>query len=519
MNATMNTDLFSKNISALASENDDIANQIRNTEVFYGYSGIKSAKSGSAVVLFDNNRPAHSLYDPEQEAVRLIEDIPEDAFICFVGVGSGYHIRSFLDKHPRSRCLLVEPNECVWKALLSLVDLSDILQNSRVSVCCRADSICEDLPLHWFPALSPRFRLIPLRSWKEFFPEASKTALDGINGALARISSDYSVQAHFGRLWFRNALMNIAQMDSSNNSIPHIDAQKEAVIAAAGPGLEKWLPRLRENRDRYAIFATDTSWGSLNNAGIEPDYFISIDGQNVSLSHVMNSLPASTIVFVDLCANPGVLRETKKAGCRCFITGGGHPLIQSTDLRNSLPPVDTSSGTVALAARSIAYSLGFTSVVLAGADFCYPLGKAYARGTYLYDKFSAQATRLIPSESLWTGLLFRTEVASLNDSNLRTYRTAVLDSYEEAAKNPQKMHDWNKNSFIPFSKERFFSSLKQGISRLTVSSSHEDPYLRSLLPLIAWARSFGDTKITEKKAPDPIESSIILALDMIERYT
>ena len=109
--------------------------------------------------------------------------------------------------------------------------------------------------------------------------------------------------------------------------------------------------------------------------------------------------------------------------------------------------------------------------------------------------------------------------SSAERSNLRTYRTAVLDSYEEAAKNPQKMHDWNKNSFIPFSKERFFSSLKQGISRLTVSSSHEDPYLRSLLPLIAWARSFGDTKITEKKAPDPIESSIILALDLIERYT
>jgi hypothetical protein len=59
------------------------------------------------------------------------------------------------------------------------------------------------------------------------------------------------------------------------------------------------------------------------------------------------------------------------------------------------------------AALSLAEALGAETTLLAGADFSYPEGKSYARGTYIYGYFGRCQSRLSPLESLFTGFLFR----------------------------------------------------------------------------------------------------------------
>ena len=59
------------------------------------------------------------------------------------------------------------------------------------------------------------------------------------------------------------------------------------------------------------------------------------------------------------------------------------------------------------AALSLAEALGAESTLLAGADFSYPEGKSYARGTYIYGYFGQSQSRLAPLEALFSGFLFR----------------------------------------------------------------------------------------------------------------
>jgi hypothetical protein len=65
------------------------------------------------------------------------------------------------------------------------------------------------------------------------------------------------------------------------------------------------------------------------------------------------------------------------------------------------------------AALSLAEALGAQTCLLVGADFSYPEGKSYARGTYIYDYFDELSSRLSPSESLFAGFVRR------NASNVR----------------------------------------------------------------------------------------------------
>jgi hypothetical protein len=69
--------------------------------------------------------------------------------------------------------------------------------------------------------------------------------------------------------------------------------------------------------------------------------------------------------------------------------------------------VDTSGGNVTYAALSLAEVLGARRIELYGADFSYPRGITYARGSYIYPYFERRQTRFAPAESLLSAFLYR----------------------------------------------------------------------------------------------------------------
>ena len=83
--------------------------------------------------------------------------------------------------------------------------------------------------------------------------------------------------------------------------------------------------------------------------------------------------------FLDLASPPFLARV--RAGKLAFIASG-HPFASYIDARwMHFPRIDTSGGNVAHAAVSLARDLGARKITLHGADFSYPGGKPYSRGT------------------------------------------------------------------------------------------------------------------------------------------
>jgi hypothetical protein len=234
--------------------------------------------------------------------------------------------------------------------------------------------------------------------------------------------------------WFSNIIRNISRVEecsieeySMHGTIP---AGKNIAVIAAGPSLDGQISLLK-NRN-FFIIATDTSLPRLLFEGIEPDVTISIDCQLWSYHHFLQGLPARTQLYLDLASPPDVAERSIRP--RFF--SSGHPLSRYVShYWMQLPEVDTSGGNVTYAAVSLAESFGnrqeASSIELFAADFSYPFGKTYARGTWLYPFYENQQSRLSPSETFFSNLLYRSPLQKHQNSSGWYYETPQLTAYRK----------------------------------------------------------------------------------------
>lgn len=206
------------------------------------------------------------------------------------------------------------------------------------------------------------------------------------------------------------------------------DSGKTVHITAAGPSLESSIPYLADRSEATLIVATDTSLPTLIAADLVPDYVISVDCQNHSYHHFLAGVPPSTKIVLDL-ASPNLLYRIHD---RVIPVAGGHPFARLlVSDYYPFPQIDTSGGNVTHAAVSFSHVLGAREVILHGADFSYPQGKLYARGTYCYPLFLASQTRTGPLQTKFAQMLMRHGSLGMTtdqDGSIR-YTTDLLSAY------------------------------------------------------------------------------------------
>lgn len=501
----MSSDFFRKNIAALRSKASHIAAELMRAATGTAYSGVQAAKTGAAVPILQSHQALHSLYQPEAEAERLIGDDAE-GFMLFCGIGAGIHIRTFLDKYPNSHCAVTESDYASFRQLLHLLDYSDIFAHPRLFVLppCSHELFKEALVQTYLPVLFGSFHCHMLRAWKLFFTRQTAHLVSDIEQSLVWIRSDFSVQAHFGKIWMRNIFLNLQTASTIRPAYPAVDTSRAALVLGAGPSLEHRLRQLQRDNTRYTLFCTDTAFPVVTGYGVVPDFFISIDPQQISYAHILHRFSVHTTGIFDISANAAAVRQFRARGNPVFFVAGGHPLARYAADYSPFPFLDTSSGTVAIAAYYAAQSLGFKTIECTGMDFAYTNGKAYARGTYLSDQFASAALRYAPEETAFTRLMFRTPSYTKRTGEGLTYCTEVLDSYAQAFANKSgKTALWKASDFDAFPYHSFMQYVTANILQ------HDDAACRAFLPYKAWHEQHSTAKKVNEE----------LALDVLSGYT
>jgi hypothetical protein len=341
--------------------------------------------------------------DPVREGHRLISTVQEAGFLVFFGLGGGFAMSAALERDDIQYILVIDYDIQSIAELLASKSYLALWRDPRLHIL--VDPTGKQLEgyilKHYQPILYRGIQVIPLRVRVDGDPEQFSAAGEGITAAIQGISGDYSVQVHFGARWFSNTLRNLLRMQPEPDPLPVFD---RAAICAAGPSLDLQLPRLVKKRRDCFLIATDTSLPSVLYANLVPDAVVSIDAQHISYYHFMQGLPDHIPLYLDLASPPVLASQT---GHPRFFSGG-HPLTRYVAQQwRPMPLVDTSGGNVTYAAVSLADCLGAEQVELYGADFAYPLGRSYARGTYMYAYFDARQTRLASLETLWSAFLYR----------------------------------------------------------------------------------------------------------------
>ncbi|MDR1987111.1 MAG: DUF115 domain-containing protein [Treponema sp.] len=417
------------NLQALAKTDPALSARLAAAAHLHRYGFVRS-RSGEPIPTLaapsGGVRPLHSLVDPVREGRRLISTVKDAGFLVFFGLGGGFAITAALEREDIQHILVIDYDINGVAELLDSKPYPGLWQDPRVHILVDPppELIKGYILEHYQPVLYRGIQVIPLRIRIDAEPERFSAAGEGINEAITRISGDYSVQAHFGARWFSNILRNLLRMKPVPDPLP---ALNQAAICAAGPSLDIQLPGLAKKRRHCFLLATDTSLPSLLHAGLVPDAVVSIDCQHISYYHFMQGLPGHIPLYLDVASPPVVASQVLHP--RFF--SGGHPLTRYvSQYWRPLPLVDTSGGNVTYAALSLADCLGAKQVELYGADFAYPLGRTYARGTYLYPFFDARQTRLAPLETLWSALLYRSpELKRIQPGDAWYYETPTLSRY------------------------------------------------------------------------------------------
>jgi hypothetical protein len=425
---------FERNLLALSAADPGLCSRLSAAETTLNRYKFLESRSGDVIpALIDSAggaHPLHSLVDPRREGERLAAALGQtEGFLVFFGLGGGYAVEAALKQAGVFRVLVVDYDINGIAELLCSREYIRILGDPRFRLL--VDPAGEELERfileNYQPVLSGGLRVLPLRGRAEF-DLRFQAAGEIIQGTLAKVSADYSVQAYFGTRWFSNIIRNLETAGTQDSPFPPI---REAAICAAGPSLDSQLPLLAElkaKKDRRPfLIAGDTSLPSLLRAGIEPDAVVSIDCQHISYYHFMAGMPPRIPLFLDLASPPLVASRSS----RPWFFSGGHPLALYISRRwRPIPPVDTSGANVTYACLSLAETLGAEEIAIYGADFSYPQGQTYSRGAYIYPYFDKRQNRLSPTESLFSAFLYRSPLLTkVQGPESWYYETATLSRY------------------------------------------------------------------------------------------
>lgn len=474
------------------------------------YAGMITAKNGTDIPVFQNNRTFFSTYNPERDADNFItansKTFEEAGCILVGGIGNGLHLLKLSEKYQKANIIAFEADETSLAFSLENLakSLSDELEKpeSRI-ILTSAENIKPILSMNYIPALHGNFAFAAVRSWADFLGEKTASFIDRINEVMADISADYSVQAEFGKIWHRNILININLYDELPDEQKFNPARfnitqtaHKAAIIGAGPSFDKTIRTLAEKRSEYCIFATDTTYGTIRSAGITPDFVITVDSQQISEKHFIGQTFEGTVLAGDLTANSSIIENAARNNAQILLFHNNHPLSQlfeswitdEAGMTNPFPFIDSGAGTVLHAATDLARKLGFTELEYFGADFTYSEGKPYTKGTYLEKLYYTDEDRTCNAESAYSRLMYRTPLIQLSENVVTTdvllrYKNALEASLQKGCtplSDVENNQTLVKNSY----KNDFFSSFIPWYEEKL--QKKDKKALISVLPLAAW---------------------------------
>ncbi|MBA7620033.1 hypothetical protein ES703_27375 [subsurface metagenome] len=427
--------ILERNLLALSVNNPELCCQLSSAGPSMKITFIASQRGSSVPALLSGGQrptPFHSTVDPVKEGRRFLKLFQGAGYLVFLGIGGGYHITPFLEAKRVSRILLVDKDPEVLRAVLERIDLSSVLLDPRVrlQIGSDAEELQRFILSDYVPAIDGDLITVPLRAVFDSDRKYFQEVLSSIESLIGKIADDYTVQSQFGKKWFVNTLANLQAAERSTICIKPV---RKAIVTGAGPSLELQIGELRRLKPKGFVIASDTSLPALLQYDIKPDLVLSIDCQQVSYHHFLQGMPNDIPLVLDLASPPVLTRLSEKT----IFFSSGHPFSQYvTSSWRKFPFIDTSGGNVSHAAVSLALFLGAEEIYLLGADFSFPEGKSYCRGTYIYPLFRAQENRVRPLESLFFSFILKNNsIIKERVQGALRYTTLPMISYKERLEN------------------------------------------------------------------------------------
>jgi hypothetical protein len=291
---------------------------------------------------------------------------PKDT-VVIAGCGLGWHARALLDLPAPPNLIIYDPDPQSFDLMKQKgprLDGALLARNQMELAALLAQRVVYDnagwVSVYCHPA------------YRKALPHLAQEAQRLVEETVLRGQVDRTTRSSKKTLWLQNLTINFKQMLTLPDlaTLPGVMRGAPAIVAGAGPSLDRDLPQLARARDQALILAAASVLGPLAQSGRTPHLALALEGKDESRQFI-----------------PG-----GQKGCLLAAASNSHPNhFQAWQGRKGLfhlfpwlaglaglGPHVPSGGHATSAAFSLAVLWGCDPIILVGQDLAYTGGRMHA---------------------------------------------------------------------------------------------------------------------------------------------
>lgn len=394
---------------------------IPESSIKTGKYTVEQSKENVPTVKINNDSKSvymHSKYSPSKEAEKWVNSIDfksDSILICF-GFGFAYHIKELLKRFTENNKIFIyEPDEELFYTALENVDLTELLNDSRVYICVGdmlskfTAFVLDNIPKE----ATNKIKTIKYNDYDKFFNNEYAEFLKVVRDTILILVVDKNTICHYAENWTKNLACNIKEIINSYNiaDFKDIVKGKPVVVVSAGPSLDKNVEQLKRIKGKILIISAFTAVSNLISHGIKPDIIVTTD---VIQTDPENSFADIPVLYIPITSYGTMLAfKGPKIVCPSMVEKFTAALLNKYKKEIHFTAV---GGSVACTAVDAAVMMGASAVILIGQDLAYPNNKIHA-DKYVFDEtFEELSERkeLIEVEDIYGNRI-------LSDSVMKSY--------------------------------------------------------------------------------------------------
>lgn len=373
--------IFLKNISALAKKDSELAQKISSHVVS---EAPQLVQENGFYNLIYKGLHLHHKENPLGEAREIfsqVENTPVAIHVIY-GIGLGY-LFQVASANSLGTVILYETDLNILKIAFTLVDFSNDILKNNVFIADNIQKASDYIYKKSNTKNSPY--MLTTSAYRELGAKDFDELVEKLQRMIGSFGLDlrYTKEKFYPLLKF--TLTNIPNLvkEPPLCSIKDFYKGKTAVVASAGPTLDRDIEVIKKHRDKIVLFVVGTAMKAIAKLGITPDFLCIIESYDSS-----KQIEGLDLSEVNLITEPFSHPNYRKFNFKKIYSHISSNLPLNAfwaGLIKENTEDYLSKGTVSYTALNAARILGCSKIIFAGQDLAYLEGQCYSKDSAYKD--------------------------------------------------------------------------------------------------------------------------------------
>ena len=438
--------MFKKNLEYI--NNDDLKTRLEGYAIDETKANMSYCMTTSNdYLLMKNDIPLDDLDNPRQAVQKMMADtikkpMEKNDIIITFGIGLCYQLDEVFNAYP-SRIFVYEPDTKLLHFVLNNVDISDHLKSGRVFIFDDLDALIAKLSEIYLT--KDKIEVLYLKNYAVIKSQELLELTQKVYEACKSKTVDVNTITRYSKTWLENTLRNIGIINNSTAyKLSDLEGKftgQAALVAAAGPSLTENIGFIRNNREKFVIFAVNKAIKTLLDNDITPDFAVCMDAKFVGRTlEGLDEKLQNVNCIMNINSDSDILTKKFK---KVFVSFPMNDMVinKLSQFNDFIKPQE-SGGSATTMAFVTAVKMGFSKVVMTGVDLAFKGEQVYANGES-YEKVSSDEMKInsITKNFVTVPSVTGTDVVTSSDY------AAFIHHFEVLIKDLNYVSAYNTSSF------------------------------------------------------------------------